>query len=158
MVKKKERKNESKYGFYTSLSDRFEQNKKKYYYYFLWKNHLNNSGETDFSNMSEEDFIKKYTKKRNPKEGDEDGSEISFKRLQMWESSDEYQALMQELYAFKMNQDFYSLYETYLAKAMEGDSQAVNSLKIIKKEIESLNKTKKVSNKVNEDEEKFDMK
>lgn len=145
----------NRYGFFTKLAEKYPNNRKKYYFYFLWKNHLNNSGENDFTNMSDEEFKNRFLKKKNVDEG----SEVSFKRLQMWETSDEYQELMQELYEFKMNQDFYNLYEIYLEKAKNGDAQAVNSLKTIKKEIESLNKSKKTNNKSNDDEEeKFDLK
>lgn len=146
----------NRYGFFTKLAERFPQSNKKYYFYFLWKNHLNNSGENDFTNMTENEFKNKFLKK---KKATDEASEVSYKRLQMWETSDEYQELMQELYEFKMNQDFYNLYEIYLEKAKNGDAQAVNSLKTIKKEIESLNKNKKISNKSNDDEEEqFDLK
>ena len=132
-------------NFYSRLYNKFVSGRLNKYYYFMWMNKLNNT-KIDFSILSEEEFVNKYLKESSSK----------LNGLKMWESTQEYQGLMQELYEFKMNQDFYKLYETYLAKAMNGDDKALNSLKTIKKEIESLNKPKTNKAKV-EDEQKFDM-
>lgn len=134
----------SENNFYSKLYSKFVSGRLTKYYYFMWKNKLNNT-KIDFSILSEEEFVNKYLKESSKLNG-----------LKMWESTDEYQVLMQELYAFKMNQDFYGLYETYLTKAMNGDDKALNSLKTIKKEIESLNKPKSSKSKP-EEEQKFDM-
>lgn len=136
---------ENEDNFYSKLYKKFVSGRLTKYYYFMWRNKLNNT-KIDFSILSEEEFIEKYLKEASTK----------LNGLKMWESTQEYQDLMQELYEFKMNQDFYALYETYLAKAMAGDDKALNSLKTIKKEIESLNKPKGSKAKV-EDEQKFDM-
>lgn len=135
-------------GFFTQLVKKFSTNRRNNYHYFLWRNGLNNSGKFNFTGVSEDDFIKNYL----------DGNKTKFKRLQMWELTDEYQGLMQKLYEFKMNQDFYKLYEIYLKKASDGDSQAVNALKIIKKEIESLNSDKPKAKNKEENKEVFDLK
>lgn len=146
----------TKKNFFTELSDRYRKvNEKKYYYYFLWRNKLSNN-QTDFSLLSEEEFINKYLRKK--RNGKLSSGGKSFKMLEQWESTDEYQGLMQEYYSIKMNQDFYKLYETYLEKAMGGDEKALNALKTVKKEIESLNKIQKVNSKPSEDKEtKFDL-
>lgn len=147
----------TKKNFFTELSDRYKRvNERKYYYYFLWRNKLSNN-QTDFSLLSEEEFINKYLRKK--LKGKTTSGTRSFEMLKMWESTDEYQGIMQEYYSIKMNQDFYKLYETYLEKAMGGDEKALNALKTVKKEIESLNKTKKIKNSKNneENDEEFDL-
>ncbi|MBM7869230.1 hypothetical protein JOC70_000699 [Clostridium pascui] len=156
MAKKETKEVNTKKNFFTELSHKFSKPfQKKYYYYFLWKNKLSNS-ETDFSAISEEEFINKYLRKK--RNGKTTEGKKSYKSLQMWESTDQYQGLMQEYYNFKMNRDFYKLYETYLEKAMSGDEKALDALKTIKKEIESLNKVQKTSNKPSENEgAKFDL-
>ena len=146
--------NKQRNNFITELYKKFT-GKLQYYYYFMWINKLTNI-RTDFSDITEEDFIYKYCR-RKINDVYNDG-ESSYKNLKMWESTVEFQGLMQELYSYKMNQDFYILYEIYLAKAMEGDEKSLNALKIIKKEIESLNKINKVSKPKVEEETKFDMK
>ena len=146
--------NKQRNNFITELYKKFT-GKLQYYYYFMWINKLTNI-RTDFSDITEEDFIYKYCR-RKINDVYNDG-ESSFKNLKMWESTVEFQGLMQELYSYKMNQDFYILYEIYLTKAMEGDEKSLNALKIIKKEIESLNKINKVSKPKAEEETKFDMK
>lgn len=156
MVKKETKGVNARKNFFTELSHRFSRPfEKKYYYYFLWRNKLSNS-ETDFSNITEEEFINKYLRKK--RNGIITNGKKSYKLLQIWETTDEYQGLMQEYYNFKMNQDFYKLYETYLEKAMGGDEKALNALKTIKKEIESLNKANRVKIKNIENEEtNFDL-
>lgn len=151
----KKREVKTKKNFLTELYNRYSKPfQKKYYYYFLWRNKLRNS-KTDLSILTEEEFIEKYLKKN--VNGKLSTGIKSFNSLQMWEQTEEYQLLMQEFYNFKMNQDFYKLYETYLAKAMEGDEKALNSLKLIKKEIESLNKVTKVKSSDIGEGAKFDL-
>ncbi|MBZ9616793.1 hypothetical protein [Clostridium estertheticum] len=146
--------NKKSNNFVSLLYKKFTIGRQTYYYYFMWRNKLSNS-KTDLSVLSEEEFIYKYCRKKS-KGVYNDGS-VSFNNMKMWESTEEYQGHMQELYSFKMNQDFYKLYETYLTKAMAGDEKALNSLKTIKKEIESLNKASRTKTKVVE-ETQYDMK
>lgn len=146
--------NKAQSNFFTELNKKFTVSRKRYYYYFMWVNKLNNS-RTDFSVFTEEEFIYKYLRK---KVGTKINTGVkSLKTLRMWESTEEFQGLMQEYYKFKMNQDFYKLYDTYLEKAMAGDDKAVNTLKTVKKEIESLNKANRSKTKVTDDEPKYDM-
>jgi hypothetical protein len=146
--------NKMQSNFFTDLYKKFTVSRKRYYYYFMWVNKLNNSL-TDFSVFTEDEFTAKYLSKK--VKGKQTTGEKSLKTLKMWESTEEFQGLMQELYNFKMNQDFYRLYETYLEKAMSGDEKALNALKTIKKEIESLNKANRVKVKnIKDDEEEFD--
>jgi len=146
--------NKAQGNFFTDLYKRFSPSKLRNYYYFMWVNKLNNS-KIDFSIFTEEEFVYKYLRRK--LKGIWSTGVSSLKTLKMWESTEEFQGLMQELYSFKMNQDFYKLYEIHLAKAMEGDEKSLNSLKIIKKEIESLNKANRTKTKVIEEETKFDM-
>ena len=141
-------------NFFTDLYKKFTVSRKRYYYYFMWVNKLNNSL-TDFSVFTEEEFTTKYLSKK--VKGKQNTGEKSLKTLKMWESTEEFQGLMQEYYKFKMNQDFYKLYDTYLEKAMSGDDKAVNTLKTVKKEIESLNKANRSKTKATDDEPKYDM-
>ena len=108
-----------------------------------------------FRSFTEEEFTTKYLSKK--VKGKQNTGEKSLKTLKMWESTEEFQGLMQEYYKFKMNQDFYKLYDTYLEKAMSGDDKAVNTLKTVKKEIESLNKANRSKTKATDDEPKYDM-
>lgn len=146
--------NKMQSNFFTDLYKKFTVSRKRYYYYFMWVNKLNNSL-TDFSVFTEEEFTTKYLSKK--VKGKQNTGEKSLKTLKMWESTEEFQGLMQEYYKFKMNQDFYKLYDTYLEKAMSGDDKAVNTLKTVKKEIESLNKANRSKTKATDDEPKYDM-
>jgi len=146
--------NKPRGNFITELYKKFD-GKLHYYYYFMWINKLTNI-RTDFSDITEEDFIFKYCRRKI--NGVYNDGESSFKNLKMWESTEEFQGYMQELYSYKMNQDFYGLYEIYLAKAIEGDEKSLNALKIIKKEIESLNKANRVDKPKVIEETSYDMK
>lgn len=143
-------------NFIIDLSKRYsKQNERKYYFYFMWKNGLKNS-ETDFSKIEKEEFIQRYLRQK--KDGKIIEGRKGFELLESWETSTEYQELMQDYYMYKMNQDFYKLYDTYLEKALNGDEKSVNALKTIKKEIESLNKANRTKSKENKEEESnFDL-
>jgi len=147
--------NKAQDNFFTNLYKRFAPSKIRNYYYFMWVNKLNNS-KIDFSVFTEEEFVHKYLRRK--LKGVWGTGESTLKTLKMWEATEEFQGLMQQLYSFKMNQDFYKLYEIHLKKAMEGDEKSLNSLRIIKKEIESLNKANRSKTKVVEEETKYDMK
>lgn len=147
--------NKERPNFITDLYKKFTIGRIIYYDYFMWRNKLINN-RTDFSILTEEEFIFKYCR-RKINGVFNDGSN-SFNNLKMWESTEEFQGHMQELYSFKMNQDFYNLYEIYLAKAIDGDEKSLNSLKTIKKEIESLNKANRFKSKTVIDEPQYDMK
>lgn len=145
-------------NFFTELYKKFSIGRLIYYDYFMWVNKLTNN-RTDFSILTEEEFIFKYCRRKtNGANGEYNDGSNSFNNLKMWESTEEFQGYMQELYSFKMNQDFYGLYEIYLKKAKDGDEKSLNSLKTIKKEIESLNKANRTKTKVVVDEPQYDMK
>ncbi|WP_102400496.1 hypothetical protein [Haloimpatiens massiliensis] len=143
-------------SFNRQISQKYRGSQRKYYYYFMWRNKLSD-GNIDFSEMTEDEFREKYLQKKDYKTGKIFKGDKSFRHLQMWEGTDEYQTLLKELYSKKMNQDFYDLYEVYLEKAKDGDEKAINALKTIKKEIESLNKSTNVGNLNSQNSTGFDL-
>ncbi len=68
--------------------------------YFLWKNGLSNN-KTDYGEWSKEDIINKFF----------NGSEEAFKRMELWEKTDEYARLMYILTKERMNSDFFEIYD-----------------------------------------------
>ncbi|MCY6372757.1 hypothetical protein [Clostridium ganghwense] len=118
------------------------------YYYFLWKNGLSNS-RTDFTQYSQEEFINKYC----------DSSKIKFKNLEMWETSEQYQRLQNELLQSRINSDINRIYDVVVEKALKGDEKAVKTLLLIKKELDATPKKKQVQAPKQEQEEdiEFDL-
>lgn len=97
--------------------------------YFMWKNKLKNS-KTDYSKFNKEEFIDRYLH----------GSDISFKRMEQWERTEQYHQLMNVLLHEKSQTDIYVIYEIVREKAMKGDDKAIKTLLLLQKEFNKKNK------------------
>lgn len=114
------------------------------YYYFMWRNGLFNTI-TDFSDITEEQFIVKYCK----------GKKRKYNCLKMWESSNDYQQLQSEVLEYKINEDINKVYTVVRDKALEGDEKSIKTLLLLKKELKATKKV--VQPKQEEPEEEFDL-
>ncbi len=94
--------------------------------YFLWRNKLSNN-KTDYGEWSREDIINKFFQ----------GSEEAFKRMELWEKSDEYARLMYILTKERMNSDFFDIYDSIVDKAKAGDEKSIKTFLILQKEVKS---------------------
>jgi len=94
--------------------------------YFLWKNGLSNN-KTDYSKWSKEDIINKFF----------NGSEEAFKRMELWERTDEYARLMYLLTKERMNSDFFDIYDSIVDKAKAGDERSIKTFLMLQKEVKS---------------------
>lgn len=116
-------------------------NVKKYYFY--WKNGLKNRY-TDFTVLSEDEFIKKYCA----------GSKVRYKFLQEWEKSEEYNELMQVYMNQEINSDIYEVYKVIREKALQGDDKAIKTLLMLQKEVKkNISKIEKGNNDDIEDDD-----
>lgn len=100
-------------------------NKKKRHY-FMWRNGLVNNF-MDYSGITQDEFINKYC----------EGSKDSFRYLQLWEQSDEYNNLMQILLKQRMQTDFVEIYNAVRDKALKGDDKAVKTFLSLQKEVKA---------------------
>ncbi len=94
--------------------------------YFLWKNGLSNN-KTDYGEWSKEDIINKFF----------NGSEEAFKRMELWEKTDEYARLMYILTKERMNSDFFEIYDSIVDKAKQGDERSIKTFLLLQKEVKS---------------------
>ncbi len=94
--------------------------------YFLWRNKLSNN-KTNYAEWSREDIINKFFQ----------GSEEAFKRMELWEKSDEYARLMYILTKERMNSDFFDIYDSIVDKAKAGDEKSIKTFLILQKEVKS---------------------
>ena len=94
--------------------------------YFLWKNGLSNN-KTDYGLWSKEDIINKFF----------NGSEEAFKRMELWERTDEYARLMYILTKERMNSDFFDIYDSIVDKAKQGDERSIKTFLMLQKEVKN---------------------
>lgn len=93
---------------------------------------------------------------RNPKTDEEALKQLdvkSFYVFEQWESSQEYQFLMNMLIQSKIGKDLQAIYESTSEKAKQGDEKAIKILFEIQKQIVAMNKelsSKKPSKKKSE--------
>lgn len=109
-------------------------------FYFMWKNKLKNS-KNDYSKLSREEFTSKYL----------NGNELSFKRLEQWERTEQYNNLMNVLLNEQIQADIYEVYDVVREKALQGDDKAIKILLLLQKEFKKNNKCRSVD--VNEEDD-----
>lgn len=98
------------------------------YYYFLWRNKIDTT-QTKFSEMTEEEFLKRYnlTEKR-------------YNTLKGWETTKEYKRIKLLLLDAQMIDDILKIYDVMREKALNGDDKAVKTLLVLQEQIQKLNK------------------
>lgn len=104
------------------LKEALKQLPYKKQFYFRWKNNYN---------------------MRNPKTEEEALKQLAVKDLyvfEQWESSSEYQLLMNMLIQSRIGQDLQVIYESTSEKAKQGDEKAIKVLFEIQKQIAAMNK------------------
>lgn len=106
----------------------------------MWKNKLKNS-KNDYSKLSREEFTSKYL----------NGNELSFKRLEQWERTEQYNNLMNVLLNEQIQADIYEVYDVVREKALQGDDKAIKILLLLQKEFKKNNKCRSVD--VNEEDD-----
>ncbi|MGE6488926.1 hypothetical protein [Paenisporosarcina sp. NPDC076898] len=104
------------------LKEALKQLPYKKQFYFKWKNNYN---------------------MRNPKTEEEALKQLDVKDLyvyEQWESSSEYQLLMNMLIQSRIGQDLQVIYESTSEKAKQGDEKSIKILFEIQKQIVAMNK------------------
>lgn len=95
--------------------------------YFYWRNNAKTRKYNFLEyNYTKEEFINQFL----------DGDKKEFRRLEKWETTDQYSRTQKYYYVQEKDKDFVLVYEAVREKALTGDNQAVKTFLMLQKELQ----------------------